>query len=71
MVIGIQLVLVDFLWIHSANGILRQLLAISWIQLAHLRSLSDSEPLFLEIISSLNGSFSRRGPDCQWFQRNV
>lgn len=63
--------LVNFLWIHAANCILGQLFAVSWVELAHLRSLADSEPFFFEVISGFNRSLSSRGPDSQWLQWRI
>lgn len=65
MMIRVELVLLDLLRVEVANGTLRHLLADTGVDLAHLRTLTNLEALVLEVIRSLNGTATSRGPNRQ------
>lgn len=52
----------------TLNLLLRHLLGVSWVELAHLWPLLDLKPLFLQTSRCLNGPPPGAGPNSQWLQ---
>lgn len=71
MMVRIKLMLLDLLRIDATDCALRKLLTNTWIQLTHLRALTNTETFVLEDFRSLNCAFASRGPNSEGAKRSI
>lgn len=66
MMVGIELMLCDFVRPLCTDASLRHLFTDTGVELTHLRALLHLVPFVVEVFRSLHGSASSGGPDLQW-----